>query len=185
MMGIEPLCAYLETDVPSQYVAARLPDEEAAAFEEHYFACARCWEEVRVGSGVSRVLGARALVRPARWRTAMLAAAAAVTIAFLATVAPRLMREDADVLRGPESAIELRLSSSAGRVHASWAAVERAARYDVVVQNDEGEVLTRVSVREARAAFAQPRETAFVTVSALDPDGEEIARSHPVRAPAQ
>jgi CHAT domain-containing protein/tetratricopeptide (TPR) repeat protein len=81
-----------EKDLVSRYVGRKLSPEEGEAFEEHYFGCDRCWEEVQAATEVRAALTAkeptdaaalevqaRAIRRP--WRNlAFLAAAAAVAI---------------------------------------------------------------------------------------------------------
>jgi CHAT domain-containing protein len=41
-----------ENDLVGRYVAGKLPEEEAEAFEAHYFGCERCWSEVRAATEV-------------------------------------------------------------------------------------------------------------------------------------
>jgi CHAT domain-containing protein len=46
-------CHYVEeNDLVSRYIAGKLPEEEAEAFEAHYFGCERCWSEVRAATEV-------------------------------------------------------------------------------------------------------------------------------------
>ena len=56
-----------ERDVAVLYLAGKLPEDEAEAFEAHYFECERCWEEVQRGSELRAALGKPAVARsPAR-----------------------------------------------------------------------------------------------------------------------
>ena len=43
-------------DVIESYLLGRLSDEECALFEQHYFGCARCFDEVRVLKAIQREL---------------------------------------------------------------------------------------------------------------------------------
>jgi CHAT domain-containing protein len=84
-------CASIEEqDLVSRYVGRKLSPEEAEAFEEHYFACDRCWAEVQQGTEVraalreEKVSAGAVRVRPRRispvWGALAVAAAVALAI---------------------------------------------------------------------------------------------------------
>lgn len=91
-------CQYVEEhDLVSSYLAGRLSEDEAAAFEKHYFECERCWAEVKAGEEIRAALkgGTAAVATPpsplnvrrgpwTNWK--LLAVAAAVGIAAAGAV---------------------------------------------------------------------------------------------------
>jgi putative zinc finger protein len=186
MMAIAPDCTYADDDTASRYVAGTLPATEAEAFEEHYFGCSRCWDEVRAGTAVRDALRKTPVLpraaTPMRW--AGLAAAAVLIIIAATLIVPRLDRRDVDVERGAGREIVVAVKRAADELHASWPAVSNAARYEVLLQNIEGETLHRAIGTRPQITVKTPPGDVFLTVSAVDRDGEEIARSRPVRAPA-
>ncbi len=101
-------------ELAEAYVAGRLEAAAAAAFEEHFFACADCWEEVQeleqFRAGVRDAVKAGRLEEalapgPAPYLTWMFAAAAAALLAFASWTAlvqvPRLERELAEARSAP------------------------------------------------------------------------------------
>jgi CHAT domain-containing protein len=90
-----------EHDLVSRYIGQKLSPEEAEAFEEHYFGCDRCWEEVQAATEVRAALSGKvasqlekgagtpeqAPVIRGPWRNpALLAAAAAGAVIALAGI---------------------------------------------------------------------------------------------------
>ena len=50
-------CQYVEEhDLVSAYLGGRLSEQEAEAFERHYFGCERCWGEVKAGEEIRAAL---------------------------------------------------------------------------------------------------------------------------------
>ncbi|MGH7658286.1 MAG: zf-HC2 domain-containing protein, partial [Gemmatimonadales bacterium] len=45
-----------QNELDRRYLEGRLSEEEAAAFEAHYFGCDRCWELVKGGAAVRAAL---------------------------------------------------------------------------------------------------------------------------------
>ena len=101
-------------ELAEAYVAGRLEAAATAAFEEHFFACAECWEEVqeldRFRAGVRDAAQAGRLdeapaAGAAPYLTWMFAAAAAALLAFASWTAlvqvPRLERELAEARSAP------------------------------------------------------------------------------------
>jgi tetratricopeptide (TPR) repeat protein len=65
--------------VAERYVLDQLSEPERDAFEEHYYICARCFDEVRILQALPRTASAVAR-KPSRARTLWLGAAAAIVI---------------------------------------------------------------------------------------------------------
>ncbi len=84
----ELACAEIEArDLMSGYLAGRLSEEDAEAFEKHYFGCEKCWAELKAGTEIRAALagqsGADATKRRRVWTDwRLLAAAAAVVLAI-------------------------------------------------------------------------------------------------------
>ncbi len=186
-MAIASDCVYADDDAPSRYVAGTLSTAEAEAFEEHYFVCSRCWDEVQAGTAVREALRETSalprVVTPMRW--AGFAAAAVLAIVAATLIAPRIDRRDTNVERGDVREIVVTVKRSGSELHAWWSAVGNAARYDAVLQNNEGETLQHTSSTRPQITVKEPPGGVFLTVTAIDRDGQEIARSRPVRAPAR
>ena len=185
----ETLCVYADSDAPSRYVAETLSVAEAEAFEEHYFSCARCWQEVQAGSAARAVLtGARRKPKAPRqtWWIG-LAAAAGIGVIALVAIRERAGRDMPDVLRGDaERTIVVVAEREAAQLRIRWHAVARASRYDVALRSAEGEVLQqKPSVATTMVLDGVPDREVFIRVTAYDSQGEEIARSPFVRAPSR
>lgn len=181
------------------YLAGRLPEEEAQAFEAHYFACEACWQEVRVSSELRDAVGRPAVApaapatRPSRtWLP--LAAAAAIAFAAVgvwqfgrrATVEPA-----PTVLRGGASAaLQVRIEPKPGKLSVVWLPDPDAATYVVRVMSSDAVELWKSEVREPRleldpAVLPAPSTGAalLVQVEALDPMRQVVATSDPVPLP--
>ena len=200
-MGASDNCPYDgEGEVRSLYLAGRLPEAEANAFERHYFDCALCAEalemgtKLRAGFGKSPIAAARpaspvALVR--RW----LPLAAAATIALVGIgvwqLGHRSGAAPSSVLRGgAEVPAGVRVESGEnGALSVRWTAVTGAARYAVRVLSSDGAELwkmesERTSVELPRAGFhVAPGKSLLVEVEALDARGRVLGTSEPVPVP--
>jgi CHAT domain-containing protein len=78
-------CQYVEEhELVTSYLAGRLSEDEAEAFEKHYFGCEKCWAEVRAGNEIRAALKGHAggaTVRRGPWTNwKLLAIAAAVGV---------------------------------------------------------------------------------------------------------
>ena len=191
-MGEAGECSYAATDSAVHYVAGRLSESGAEAFEEHLFTCDRCSNEVRLGLEIkaasSRSGGlAGPTSRGALWRP--LAVAAALAVVLLG--AWQLQRSKGPavdgVTRGGDArALAVQARSGADGVEVSWTPVPRADVYRVEVSSREGALLlkrevpgTSLSMRRDDLAAAAGGAL-YVRVTALDSLRQEIAASSPV-----
>lgn len=183
----ETHCVYADSDTPSRYVAETLPVAEAEAFEEHYFSCARCCQEVQTGTAARAVLthAKREAPRQTRWWFS-LAAAAVIGILALVAIRDRAARDTPDVLRGDaERTITVVAEREAAQLRIRWRAVAHASHYEIAFRSAEGEVLQQKSSAATTIVLDGVTGEVFVRVTAFDPQGEEIARSPFVRAPSR
>ncbi len=79
-----------EREIIERYLASKLSDQELEAFEEHYLACQRCFDELQLRHSVAIELGRQAavpsVVAPVRWSFGWgwgLAAAAVLLVGFV------------------------------------------------------------------------------------------------------
>ena len=195
-----------EEDLDARYLAGTLSEEEAEAFEEHYFGCERCWTAVQTGLDVRAASTAttvdpqvathrptveRGTARPARRipRRQWLPLAIAASIVV---VAVGLWQRDGgpgvapggDGLRGPADSIRA-VASVRGRIlMVSWPVTLNADRYRVRLQrSDATVVLERIAgdtvltvSRDSLRAVADG-ERLYWEVQALDALRRTIARS--------
>ncbi len=192
-MGEAGECSYAATDSAVHYVAGRLSESAAEAFEEHLFTCDRCSDEVRLGLEIKAAASSRShgsagpAVRGALWRP--LAVAAALAVAVLG--AWQLQRSkglaSGGVTRGEDARVlAVQAHSDAAGVDVSWAPVARADVYRVEVSSADGALLLKregpeSSLRVRRDDLAASADSAvYVRVTALDSLRQEIASSPPV-----
>ena len=204
-----------EEDLDARYLAGTLSEEEAEAFEEHYFGCDRCWSAVQVGLDVraaSRPSTERAAEAPAPaaaqgsrdrapriarrpwWPLALAASIAVIAIGVWqwsdrSTVVPR-----GDVLRGPADTLHAVASVRERTLVISWQRAVSADRYAVRLQRSDATVVVERVTSDT--SFAIPRdslngvddrERVFWEVRALDALRRTIARSRlvPTEVPAR
>jgi anti-sigma factor RsiW len=169
-----------------KYLAGRLSDAEAEAFEERLFT-----DDALAGE-VERALEIRAATAPARAATATarprrrawLALAAAAGIAVVAAGIAWLPRPPPEpVFRGSEQRMGLRVEMDTDALRARWAPVAGAAGYEIQVFAKDGRVLYDVETKETAATLEletpvqAPDAPAFVEITALDELGQELQRS--------
>jgi anti-sigma factor RsiW len=186
MMGTGSDCGFDESWA-GRYLAGRLAEAEAEAFEAHYFVCDRCWAEVRAAQELRAAL-ASAPGRPARRRWMPLAAAAAL-LAGLGTwmlVRPTGSERAFRAGRGAGLAVGLSVAPE-GRLSVSWSVIPGTRAYRVRVATAEGALLTESEAAVPPALLDRqrlpPAGTLYVTVEALGPDREVLASSPPVKLP--
>jgi hypothetical protein len=186
-----PDCPYTgERDLAQLYLAGRLPDAEAQAFEAHYFECEVCSQDVLGGGGLRELFGRPAVaaaVAPARPARAWLPLAAAAAIAFVGIGVWQLARRvqvEPTVLRSAGAVIvDLKVSAHAGGgFDVSWAPQPQAATYEVQVFASDSTRLWRTETREPRVSIGPtvlsapaPGSTYEIRVEAFDSLGQIVA----------
>lgn len=179
-----------DRDLAPLYLAGKLREEEARAFEEHFFACESCRRDVEKGSELRALYGksplglAKSSARPSRfWWPAAVAAAIAL-VAVGVWQANRRSLEALSVPRGAEAGIEgLAISPLAdGGLDVAWTPRPEAALYHVQVFGPDGRSLWKTETREPRVRIEnslllpQPlRRTCDVRVEAVDSMGQVLA----------
>lgn len=203
-----------EEDLDARYLAGALSEEEAEAFEEHYFGCDRCWAAVQIGLDVraaaqtatERRVDPPALavargseprpapVAPRRWWPLAIAATVAVLAVGVWQWGGRSpVMPTGDGLRGPADSIHAVASFRGRTLVLSWQGTPSADRYGVRLQKRDATVVVERIV--ADTSFAIPRdslsgvadrERLFWEVRALDALRRTIARSRlvPTEVPA-
>jgi hypothetical protein len=166
-------------DVLRQYVAGRLSEADAEAFEEHMFECDRCAEEVE------RAMELRAVMPKPRQRRVFVPLAAAAIVAAVALslwqARPRENPLANPPLRGTTSREIVATGNFAkGIFTASWKPVRDARSYRVQVFDFIGEPVTWTETIEttfsAPIGSAPPGEPRYWKVQALD-DGRVVIAS--------
>jgi hypothetical protein len=147
MMDERPMtCALVDqNELDTRYLAGRLSEAEATAFEEHYFACDRCWGLVKGGAGVRAGLGRAGTaptVRSRSWWRPLAIAAGIGVVAFgtWRVVAPRNAALS-DATRGVGDSLAVQSELSAGLWRARWPAVPEASSYRVRIFAGGGRLL--------------------------------------------
>jgi putative zinc finger protein len=201
-----------EEDLDARYLAGTLSEEEAEAFEEHYFGCDRCWATVQLGRDVRAALTAdetRPAARPLgaergtphrvrelsrrRWFPLAIAASIAIVAIGLWPRGERANRDTgADQLRGPTDSIRAVASVRGRTLLISWPPTPSADRYRVRLQRSDATLVVERIVGDTAFAVSRDslrnvtdREQAYWEVQALDALGRTIARSRliPTRVP--
>lgn len=200
-------CSRVEQeDLDARYLAGTLSEEEAEAFEQHYFACDRCWSAVQVGLDVraandtaSREGQPRAPaltvehsapdqgMRTTRRRWWPLAIAA--SIAILAVGVWRGGdwsdgRPIGDGVRGPVDSIRAVASVRGRTLVLSWPPTPNADRYGVRLQKRDATVIVERTTADTSLAMSRDSlsgvadgERVYWEVRAFDALRRTIARS--------
>ena len=190
-----------QRDLVPLYLAGQLADEEAEAFEAHYFGCPQCREDVRAGAALRELYGNEAVAAsasvpasvspaPARRSWLPLAAAMAIAVLGLGVWLSRRAVEPAGqpVLRGPSAGV-LVLDVKAGprgSIDLSWPTHPAAAAYEVKVFSSDGSRVWGQEVSEPRVRIEpgtlpapEPSKPLEVEVQALDAMRQVVASSDP------
>jgi hypothetical protein len=195
-----------EHDLVALYLAGKLPEGEAEAFEKHYFSCEGCWEPVRRAAEIRAALGKPGLVplpepgrhgrerlRPTgglRW----LAAAAALALATLGiwqVTRPGAPPAEPILRGGMVGSLPLRVEAGPGtRIRLGWSSHPDAQVYVVQVFTSDGVSAWRRETRETRVSLevnelAPPRPgiSFLASVEALDAMHQVVAKSELKRLP--
>lgn len=186
-----------EGEVRSSYLAGRLSESDAKAFEAHYFECDRCAEAVTLGTKLRAAFGrtpvAPAAISPSPSR-AWLPLAAVIAVALLGFGVWRIARREAiesapSVPRAAHEALAIDVARAAeGGFTLTWRPPPGAASYKVEVFGADGGTLWSGESREPRLRIrgddlratggAPPPQ---VQVEAFDAMGQMVARSAPMR----
>jgi len=158
-------CSYgPDSDIDARYLADKLTDEESETFEEHYFACDRCFDAVQRGAEIRAALrspgGARSLDAKLRmvpvhrqrrfsaWQPALAAAAVVIVglgirqVNGLRTVPDtRRPTESPNVARGAASALTLTSHATGTVLEAAWSSPPGARSYRVRLLATDGSLL--------------------------------------------
>jgi hypothetical protein len=184
----EPKPSVADESRIQKYLAGRLDEAEAEAFEERLFA------DENLAAEVERALEIRAAAAPAAPavaarpraakppRRAWFALAAAAGAAVLAVGVVWLQRPPPEpVFRGVEQRMDLTVEAGAGTVRARWPAVAGAVGYEVQIFGRDGGLLQTVETREPAATIELPGAApASIEVTALDDLGQVLQRSERV-----
>src|SRR5215472_7843698 len=139
-----------QKDLAVRYVAGRLGEPDAAAFETHLLSCESCWTEVRTATEVRAARGLDLFVpgpasRGWPWRDTWTLLAAAAAVAVMA-IGLRQLAQRGTAL--PETAVfrssaaqRITLSASSagpGRIRLRWPAVPETETYLLEVFASDG-----------------------------------------------
>jgi len=181
-----------ERDTALLYLAGRLSERDATAFEEHYFSCAQCREDVTRGGELREAMGRPPVaMTTARSRRTWLPLAAAAAIAILGIGTWRLTRrgseETSSTLRAGHEILKVTVTAGPqGGFEAAWRAPSHAATYAVEVFGADGATLWKGEAREAHVTIgpeilSKPGTgtAPLVQVEAFDAMHQSVARSAP------
>jgi putative zinc finger protein len=161
-----------DEDLVRSYLAGKLSTAEAESFEEHFFACDPCWQEVEAANELREALqragSPRQVIYPHRWWIGGLAAAAMAAFVFIGVREYTEQRQP--VFRGGEQALQTSVKTTGSGLLIEWPADPQAQSYAVVFLSADGATVTRLQIREPRIDV--PPETAsrarYYRVQALD-----------------
>lgn len=145
-MMAEPLTCELvdQHELDRRYVAGRLGDAEAAAFEQHYFGCDRCWALVKGGTAVRAAVApptAAAVDRGRWWKPLAIAAGLGVLAIGTWQVLGPAGPTAGDPIRGPGDSLAVLTERSGEAWRLVWPAAPDAASYRVRVFAEGGRLL--------------------------------------------
>lgn len=185
-------------DTALLYLAGTLSEADANAFEEHYFSCADCREDVGRGGELRAALGrppvgaAAPAARPRRvWLPLAAAAAIAVVGVGLWRFSQPLQDAPSASRASEESIAGLKASARpGGGLDLTWTGPPAATSYEIQVFGRGGRRLWRTETREPVARIEpsalsslESGETYEIRVEALDGLGQVIASGEISSAP--
>ena len=201
-----------EEDLDARYLAGTLSEEEAEAFEAHYFGCDRCWSTVQLGLdvraanrpqegkaeppalAVARGAGDRAPIARRRWWPLAIAASVAVLAVGVRQWSDRPTAAPVgDALRGPADSIHAVASVRGRTLVISWQRTPSADRFGVRLQKSDATVIVERVVGDTSLTIPRDSllgvadgERVYWEVRALDALRRTIARSRlvPTEIPA-
>ncbi|HEY7635350.1 MAG TPA: zf-HC2 domain-containing protein [Gemmatimonadales bacterium] len=178
-----------ESDLDTRYLAGTLSEEEASAFEEHYFGCDRCWALVQQGIAARAGLVSEAKAKRTRprvrawWGLAAAAAIAAIGIGLWRWTIPPAGQSAVTAVRGRGTLVLQPSATSAGAAVA-WSPVSDADVYRVRLYSSDGTLLkerevsdTSLNVPLDSIPHLSPGAKAYWDVEALNRVREPVGRS--------
>ncbi len=192
-----PATAGGQRDLVPLYLAGKLTEGDAEAFEAHYFACATCREDVHTGAALREIYGKPAIVaggHPALTRRPWLPLAAAAAIALVTLGVWQFSRQTIvergqPALRGGFAAtLDLKVEPGPqGAIELSWSAHPEAAVYQIQVFAADGTRVWSAEANEPRLSIGSavlpspgPGKSFEVEVQALDSMQQVVATSDPI-----
>jgi hypothetical protein len=179
-----------EQDLEAAYLAGRLAEPAAEAFEAHLFACDRCWDLVQTARAVAGASShRRAAVGRRRWRLgvlAPLAAAAGIATVLLVRwpLAGGTGGPDSGALRGGGDALPVTAAVRGRQMTAAWPRVAGAEVYQLRLYAPDGGVLLQSETLDTLTVLVLDSSplvgqvgTVYWQVQALDPLRQPLARS--------
>ena len=166
-------------DLEARYAAGQLSENEAEVFEEHFFACDRCWTlvqhatEIRAAESIAATLPAvttpevvastaivpalhvpaRKYNNPSRW----LALAAVATFIVIGTWRAEVWRRpgaEVATMRGPTDTLHVVTQTRGTTLIASWARTADATAYGVRLYSASGASLFQRETTDTTVALA-------------------------------
>ncbi len=192
-----------EHDLAIRYLAGKLPEAEAEAFERHYLSCDRCWGEVSQGAqlrtafGNAPVAGAALTAAAGRrdYWTPLAAAAVVALVAFgLARTAatPSIAPQTSTVLRGSgANRLELTITKApAAHAILEWTSDPEAATYRIQIMRADGVPVLTSETPDATlrldvgALPGEPGQPLVARIEAVDAMGRIVSTTDSVPLPA-
>ncbi len=188
-----------ERDLEARYAASQLSEDEAEAFEEHYFSCDRCWtlvqRAVEIRAVEIRAVEIRAVENRSRratsWRSIAtsrwLAIAAAATIVVAGTLSVddwRSRGSEAVTMRGSTDSLHVVTHTRGTMLVASWTRVVEASSYRARLYSASGTVLhqrevtdTTIAVSAASLPKTAPDAELYWEIQAMNRTRQVVGRS--------
>lgn len=182
-----------ERDLEARYAAAKLSSDDAEAFEEHFFACDRCWSlvqrAVEIRAAQTRAARARPPRSPAwrsnrvsRWLT--LAAAAIIVAGIWRAGALRGPGSETVAMRSPTDSLHVVTGTRGATLIASWARAIEASSYRVRLYSASGTLLhqrdltdTTIAVAASSLPKTLPGTDLYWEIQAINRSRQVVARS--------
>ncbi|MGH7508914.1 MAG: hypothetical protein ACREMZ_05545 [Gemmatimonadales bacterium] len=179
-----------QRDLDTRYLTGRLSQEDAEAFEAHYFACERCWGLVQQGLEVQAAVTPSPKAPYRRWWGLAAAAGIAAVALGLWGIASRPQgSRPEDVFRGGGTPFLVAAAAGPTALAASWPRLPEADVYRVRLYAADGMMAleretsdTVISVPLDSIARLTRDTAMFWQVHALDRLRISVARSDLTRA---
>jgi hypothetical protein len=177
-----------EHDLDRRYIEGRLSEAEAAAFEEHFFGCERCWQLVKGGAGVRAALQTPPATSAARsfspWKPLALAAGIVVVALGAWRVFASRSAAESDGFRGTGDSLTIDATFSSGTLRLGWPSAPGATGYRVRISQSDGSLLFSRDVSDTSLVLAVDSLPAagsgallYLDVQGFDDLRQPVARS--------